>query len=423
MTDFSTPNDSLHSSAEDVRNLQPRTKNPLSLLGLLYDACTDKNKWTLFLDGLAEMFGAFAARIIYLDADKNITFSVIIGLPKSKLALYSALTPRDPRVIQHLNEPWHPGLNKDTDPALVEEWKKGKVYTAQMVLSKADLHASTIYQHLLYEMDVEYSLGCSYSGGNNSSIGLAVMRGRKDQPFTQSDCDLFEQLMPHIRRAVTIHRRLCQLDFKRRAALQVLNNINMGLVLLDQFQQVLFANNQARALLANHEGFALNKQRLQCTDPCTQKQLNKAVDTVITEAAEGKIEAGKVMAIKRPTGGRDYSLLISPVWGNLLKVETEAQDYPIAAVFIQDPDQASHTQAGLLQELYDLTVAESRVLDLLVRGFSVKQQASQLDIQANTIRTHLKNIYSKTQTNSQTELIKLVMGSPLWMGAHSFSLN
>ena len=423
MTNSFLCNDSLHRSAADVRDLQPETKNVLSLLGLLYDACTDKNKWTPFLEGLAEIFGSFAARIIYIDKNKNITFSAITGLPKSKLAIYSALTPRDPRAIQHLNEPWHPGLNKDTDPALVEEWKKGKVYTSQMVLSETDLHASEIYQHYLYDLDIEYSLGCSYTDENNSTIGLGVMRGRKDQPFTQSDCDLLQQLIPHLKRAVTIHSRLCQLDFERRTALQTLDNINMGLALVDQFQQVLFANSQARALLANQDGLALNEQSLQCTDSGIQQRLSEAVHMVIAKAAKGEIEAGRAIAIKRPSGGRDYSLLVSPVWGNLIQVETEAQHYPIAAVFMQDPEQTSHTQAGLLLELYNLTVAESRVLDLLVRGFSVKEQASELDIQANTIRTHLKNIYCKTRTNSQAELVTLVMDSPLWMGAHAFSLN
>ena len=104
--------------------------------------------------------------------------------------------PRDPRRYQHIYKPWHPGLNKDTDPALVEEWKKGKVHTTQMILSEADLHASEIYQRLLYDLDIEYSLGCSYSDENNSTILLGIMRGRKDQPFTQSDCDLLEQLVP-----------------------------------------------------------------------------------------------------------------------------------------------------------------------------------------------------------------------------------
>ena len=125
-----------------------------------------------------------------------------------------------------------------------------------------------------------------------------------------------------MKRAVTIHKRLCQLDFERRTALQTLDNINMGLALVDQFQQVLFANNQARALLANQDGLALNEQSLECSDPGTQQRLSEAVGMVIAKAAEGEIEAGRAIAIKRPSGGRDYSLLVSPVWGNLIQLET-----------------------------------------------------------------------------------------------------
>jgi DNA-binding CsgD family transcriptional regulator len=59
----------------------------------------------------------------------------------------------------------------------------------------------------------------------------------------------------------------------------------------------------------------------------------------------------------------------------------------------------------------------------LVRGYSINQQAQQLDIQSNTVRAHLKQIFVKTETNSQVELVQLVMAIPVWMGAHAFSLH
>lgn len=56
-------------------------------------------------------------------------------------------------------------------------------------------------------------------------------------------------------------------------------------------------------------------------------------------------------------------------------------------------------------EQYALTVREKDILELLVKGFSYKMIAKECEIGIETVKTHLKNIYSKLQVNCGTEAV------------------
>ncbi|RZK54755.1 MAG: response regulator transcription factor [Pedobacter sp.] len=57
------------------------------------------------------------------------------------------------------------------------------------------------------------------------------------------------------------------------------------------------------------------------------------------------------------------------------------------------------------QTLELLTARETEILEHVVKGFSYKMIASELDISVETIRSHIKKIYKKLQVNSATEAI------------------
>ena len=60
---------------------------------------------------------------------------------------------------------------------------------------------------------------------------------------------------------------------------------------------------------------------------------------------------------------------------------------------------------------YDLTERELQVLQLLVKGYSTKAIATELAIAFNTVRSHLKNIYSKLHVNCGKEAVAKIAGN------------
>jgi len=53
----------------------------------------------------------------------------------------------------------------------------------------------------------------------------------------------------------------------------------------------------------------------------------------------------------------------------------------------------------------DLTMREHEVLQCLVKGFSYKQVAAELEISIDTVRTHIRGIYGKLQVHSEAEAV------------------
>ncbi len=56
-------------------------------------------------------------------------------------------------------------------------------------------------------------------------------------------------------------------------------------------------------------------------------------------------------------------------------------------------------------DIQTLTPREHDVLSLLVRGFSYKMAASEMQISIETFRFHIKNIYAKLHVNSKSEAV------------------
>lgn len=59
---------------------------------------------------------------------------------------------------------------------------------------------------------------------------------------------------------------------------------------------------------------------------------------------------------------------------------------------------------------YGLTARELEVLQHLAKGYSTKLMAAELDMAFNTVRSHLKNIYTKLHVNCGKEAIAKVLG-------------
>jgi len=62
---------------------------------------------------------------------------------------------------------------------------------------------------------------------------------------------------------------------------------------------------------------------------------------------------------------------------------------------------------------YDLTPHETRVLKLLVEGYTYKNAAARIGVSVNTIAFHIKRIYEKLQVHSKSEAVSKALRAGL----------
>ena len=67
-------------------------------------------------------------------------------------------------------------------------------------------------------------------------------------------------------------------------------------------------------------------------------------------------------------------------------------------------------QCEQVRDCFHLSLRETEVLGLVVRGYSVPAMAERLFISENTVQTHMKHIYSKLAVHKKQELLDIVEG-------------
>ena len=68
-------------------------------------------------------------------------------------------------------------------------------------------------------------------------------------------------------------------------------------------------------------------------------------------------------------------------------------------------------QADFLEDKFDLTPAEARLVVHLIAGASLRSCANALGIKYETVRSCLKSVFLKTATHRQAELVLTVFGT------------
>lgn len=100
----------------------------------------------------------------------------------------------------------------------------------------------------------------------------------------------------------------------------------------------------------------------------------------------------------------DYDLLLATVEARLRQIERINSAHQ-AAVTELDPD--------TLCSRYSLTPTEARVAVALSKGQQPMEIAERFDITRTTVAFHIRNIFGKTNTSRQAELVALLLRSAL----------
>lgn len=192
-------------------------------------------------------------------------------------------------------------------------------------------------------------------------------------------------------------------------AVSVLNLEPKGIILTDERCRVVLINRSAERILFEHDGLRLHQDFVVATSSDETQALRRLVGNVVRSAHSNQAKRCAAMTISRPSFQRSYEIVVVG-----LKVERllHRSAVMVAAMLIGQQYVEAGTVEQVIADLYGLTPTESRMAAKMMRGASLSQVASELEIKRETARTHLKNIFSKTQTNRQSELVRLLVTGP-----------
>jgi len=189
---------------------------------------------------------------------------------------------------------------------------------------------------------------------------------------------------------------------QEKLALEALDQLAAGVLILDSQAHVLFANMVAREMASARDVLVLTDGTVRCRQREQSDVLQKLVGSAIAGGPGGSL------LLSASSRRLPVSALVTPLVGTLA-VSLAAQGVQgAAAVFLSDPERHGATLIEHLQTLYRLSPTEARVAWLIARSKSIGDAAKSLGLAPETVRTHLKHIYVKTGVNRQSALAYLL---------------
>ncbi|WP_112663560.1 response regulator [Microvirga flavescens] len=176
----------------------------------------------------------------------------------------------------------------------------------------------------------------------------------------------------------------------------------VGVVILDREGNVRLTNKEADRMLAEDDGLSLHQGKLKGSVP---KQSSKLQESIARAFEEELLD--EIISFPRLSGGRPYLALVP---GQRFSPDEEPD---AVVVLLIDTEQRTKVSGETLVRLYNLTPSETRVALMLIDGKRLDQIAEELEVAQTTVVFHLKNLFRKTETNRQADLIRVLLSVPL----------
>ncbi len=281
----------------------------------------------------------------------------------------------------------------------------GGVVRGEEVWSEELFLRSVFYNEFLSKLGI-CEMACLTAPGLPGVFdGLSFYRGPRESEFDREQLSMLRAIAPHLQTALHTRRKLAALESRVADLETALDRLDCSLVLLDTTGRAVFVNRNARAILDRNEGLSLRRGTLIAHSPAESSTLR----TILAKAVGGGKAAPSpgAMLVSR-LGRKPLQIVAAPFRPEMASVPGHAERRAVATVFITDPEQRTATPADTLRALFSLTRAESHLAVALLDGKSLNEAAGQLGVAKETLRSRIKNIFQKTGTQRQGELIRLL---------------
>jgi DNA-binding CsgD family transcriptional regulator len=361
------------------------------LIESLYDSASGHQNWDSFAHNLMATIGGKTVVIHFADfSQDSVHYGSALGLSAEETAIYQ----RDYFPID--------GINKT-----LLRTPQGFTGLTKQLISDKQLMAMSGYEEFYNPFDIhQFAFSC-FERHDQQAAWVSIGRSINDPAFSQADSLLLSQLNTHFLRASKIWNQLSRLKNHAQIASGLSSTLGIGFALLNKRGQVIGINQQLEALL-NQQCLSLHTQAIKLPDYQTQNQLEALISKTLTLSPLDHNSNNNL--VYKTTTGHNMVVQCFPWYPTFHPVKHQESGghailffYPLVEKPLTVPQQ--------LQKHWQLSNAELAITQQLANGLSIKEISELLFISQNTVRFHVKNIFAKTGSHKQSELIALLFKS------------
>ena len=373
-----------------------------TLTATLYEAATDSSLYPAFIESLSSHFGSSMAFMHNTVKQENLNWydSTRLGLntPGETFSVRANHSLEDQFVY---TDDWamQDGF---TNEVIVRGLAKGLLaFDRREVCADDTFERSPFYHEFALAHEFFHVVGgTGFSADRRTGFYLMLGRPKALGPFDEQAVASLSLLLPHVLRAQAVYLKWWRLRQEQRTRTFALEALGRACLVVDVSGKVSWLSAAAEALLNRNDGLSLRSGQLCISTPKQHQLLLEAVRRCVAIGKDTLGSAGDTLVLARTAPAAPLLITVLPIPGS----ETSE-----VLLVLDAPERQRAVPAKVLRNLYGLTTAEARVALLLAEGYAVEDIAVRLHVKLGTVRNQLKQVFSKTATHRQAQLVRLVL--------------
>jgi len=358
---------------------------------LIYDAVGNPAGWRVLLDSLVESTNSRSGRFILDKLDRSaVLASTDVGFDPAF----------DPAYKNHY-------ISKDLWTNALEPQPKEQFFNSLNLVPQKDYLSSEFFNDWAREQDIHYATGMYLSSDSESSLRFCLQRTRSGGCYTEQDIASLNLLGPHLKRAVDLYYQFNQLQLFNKSTTQILDQLPLAAFLLDQDSAIRYQNSQAEGLLSEGIQLKVLGNRLVLTGS-EGSRFSLMIHDAVASGQGQKAGSQAALNVFDTNGEPQMEVSVSPLVVDDSEFGFQYRKV-MALVYIKDSKNQPRFSIKTAMELYGFTRKEAQICHLLCCGYNVEKIAARTSTSFHTVRTHIKRLLRKTNSNSQSQVVSVVL--------------
>jgi DNA-binding CsgD family transcriptional regulator/PAS domain-containing protein len=369
--------------------MDTKTVHLLDLVGLIYDAVLAPDLWTAVMEKSTAFVGGMGASIFRQDMIRK------VGNAYYKWGI-------DPDYEQLYFKKY---IHHNPVAAAMLGVSVGRISSSSELLPPEEFFQTKFYKEWAKPQGMIDNVFCVLERSAANTAEVVVFRHERNGLTDCKTRELFSAIVPHLRRAVLIGNVIEHKTTEAQGFSDLLDRIRAGVFVVDASGNISYSNRAGSEIVRACDYLRAVGGKLSARQPEANQLLQEAIRS--SGDGDAAISSKSVAISLLAADGKRYLANLLPLSGRRAAgIDARAT----AAVFVQKAAVELPDPPEVIASAYQLTKTELRVLLALVQLGGGPEIAEALGVGNGTVKTHLRNLFRKTGTKHQTDLVRLVAG-------------